>query len=67
MPHLELKLQHYIAIRDFMSNMDLEPEDAMTSSEEEALGIVKQIIANIEEHRAKPRVEKPKHRRGRAA
>ena len=67
MPHPELKLQHYISIRNFMEDIELDPEDAMSPAEQEALerdavldraqealATVKQIISNIEKRRARP-------------
>ena len=54
MPRLELRYQHYVAIRDFMSDIELEPEDAMTPGEAEALDLVKQIVSNIEKSRSSP-------------
>ena len=54
MPHLELKLEHYISIRNFMEDIELDPEDAMRPAEQEALATVKQIISNIEKRRARP-------------
>ncbi len=66
MPFTELKFQHYCAIRNFMEEIELEPEDAMTPMEGEALVIVKQIIANIEKRRqqpTRPSTGKPKYRR----
>lgn len=54
MPHLELKLEHYISIRNFMEDIELDPEDAMSPAEQEALATVKQIISNIEKRRARP-------------
>ena len=52
--HIELKLEHYRVIRDFMDDIELAPEDAMSPAEEEALALVKQIIVNIEKRRAQP-------------
>lgn len=54
MAHLELRHEHYIAIRDFMEDIELDPEDAMTPKEKESLNLVKQIISNIEKRRAEP-------------
>ena len=54
MIHVELRYEHYIAIRDFMSEIELDPEDSMTPIEAESLAMVKQIIANIEARRAQP-------------
>lgn len=62
MPFTELKFQHYCAIRDFMEDIELDPEDAITPMEGEALAIVKQIILNIEKRRAQP-ASKPKYKR----
>ena len=65
MPHLELKLEHYLAIRDFMQDIELDPEDAMSPAESEALAVVKQIITNIETRRKqtdKPRAHKYRRR-----
>ena len=67
MPHLELKLEHYISIRNFMEDIELEPEDVMSSGEQEALAAVKQIIINIEKRRAEPRTSAPaRYRKQRA-
>ena len=54
MPRVELKLEHYLAIRDFMDDIELDPEDAMSPIETESLGLVKQIISNIETRRKQP-------------
>jgi hypothetical protein len=51
---IELKLEHYRTIRDFMEEIELSPEDAMSPAEEEALALVKQVINNIEKRRAQP-------------
>ena len=61
--HIELKLEHYKVIRDFMADIELAPEDAMSPAEEEALALVKQIIVNIEKRHAQPAAERPKYRR----
>lgn len=54
--HIELKLNHYISIRNLMEDFEPEtPEDALTSEETEALDIVKKIIFNIEKRRAHPK------------
>lgn len=54
--HLELKLNHYIAIRNLMEDFEPEvPEDALTPQETETLDLVKRIIFNIEKRRAQPK------------
>lgn len=67
MTRLELRLEHYVAIRNFMDEVELEPPDVMSTGEKEALAVVKQIIVNIEKRRAQPQAERLKYRRGKAA
>jgi hypothetical protein len=59
MPRLELRLDHYQIIRNFMDDFEpMTPEDALTPQETETLDLVKQIIVNIEKRRAEPKTER---------
>jgi hypothetical protein len=58
MPHLELRHEHYVLIRNFMEDFIPEsPKDALTPAETETLDLVRQIIFNIEKRRASPPVK----------
>lgn len=62
--HLELKLNHYIAIRNLMEDFEPEiPEDALTPQETETLDLVKKIIFNIEKRRAQPKARAYSYRK----